>query len=69
VKFFLRRCAGLEMWWLLTSEVHVGVSEVREADPHPGHLLGYPDVCFAVGSAEGVGVAVLRVAVAFGVVL
>jgi hypothetical protein len=57
------------MWWLLTSEVHVGVSEVREADPHPGHLLGYPDVCFAVGSAEGVGVAVLRVAVAFGVVL
>jgi hypothetical protein len=54
---------------MLTSEVHVRVSEVRKADPHPGHLLGYPDVRLAVGTAKGVRVAVLRVAVAFGVVL
>ena len=46
----------------LTAKVHVRISEVGEANPHPGHLLGYFEVCLAVGSAEWVRIAVLRVA-------
>ena len=46
----------------LTSEVFVRVAVVCERDPHPGHLLGDSDVRLAVGTAEGVWIAVLRVA-------
>ena len=55
------------VWWedekvvLFTSEVFIGVAVVGERDPHPGHLLGDADVCVAIGAAEGVWVAVLRV--------
>jgi hypothetical protein len=52
-----------------TTELHVWISEIGKADPHHGHLLGYFEVCFAVRSAQWVRVAVLRVAVAFGVIL
>ena len=45
-----------------TSEVLVWIAVVSERDPHPGHLLGDADVGFAVGTAQGVWVAVLRVA-------
>jgi hypothetical protein len=47
---------------VLTSEVLVRVAVVCERDPHSGHLLGDSDVGFAVGTAEGVWVAVLWVA-------
>jgi hypothetical protein len=47
---------------VLASKVLVRVAVVCERHPHPGHLLGDSDVCLAVGTAEGIGVAVLRVA-------
>ena len=46
----------------LTAKVHVRISEVGEANPHPGHLLGHLEIFLAVGSAERVRVTVLRVA-------